>query len=716
MTPMQMKLAFAALAVTGAAVGGGVAFVLTHSGAAPQADGKAPTAQAADAPTVPGWTARMTVVAGDGLSGHSDGPALQARFSDPYGVAIDAVGNLYVADGGDNNNIRKIDLLGKSSVLAGGDEGYAEGKGRLASFNTPSGLAVDGKGNLYVADTGNNAIRRVTPGGDVSTVAGDGLAGTQDGRGPSAQFNGPLGVVVDKENNVYVADSYNDRIRRIAWDGLVTTIAGSRAGKADGPAAQALFDTPSALALSPAGDIYVADTGNNAVRKIAKDGTVSTIAQAADDDRDALLRRPVAIAVTKDGYIYVASGSHGRVAQISPKGEVVALPDVDRPPQPGDGGDGKVRLYAPRALALARDGSLYVSDNATFRVHHIAPPVPGETPQVEPMLPVPSHGATMLWPVKPQDKAHEVVGLMGEVRGNYDGESRDHFHAGLDVQASIGTPVLAVLAAKVRDPLAAWGYGEKGEGLGLDGLRYIHMKVGRDPKDKPLDPRFSVVEDEKGKPLRMRVKRGTRFLAGEPLGTINSMAHVHLDYMPNGDALNPLSLPFIDLEDTIPPTIQSVQLLDRDNKPLKDKRDGRLLVSRQMGEVQIVVDAYDQMDGDKSKRRLGIYKLGYQLLMGDGNAVPGMERPQITQQYDRLPRNRDAVKLAYAEASGITVYGSSATRFAYALSNTVLQGKVAPGTWKVGDIPPGNYILRILAEDYAGNVAEKNRDLPITVE
>jgi DNA-binding beta-propeller fold protein YncE len=160
---------------------------------------------------------------------------------------------------------------------------------------------------------------------------------------------------VDAAGNVYVADTYNDRIRRIAPDGTVTTIAGGqRAGMADGAAAQALFDTPTGLAPSTPMATFIADTANHAIRKLGKDGNVSTIAAAKDDDRDSLLRSPVGIALTKDGFLYIASSAHGRVAQITPQGDVVALQDVDHPAQPGYGADGGVRLYSPRGMALAR--------------------------------------------------------------------------------------------------------------------------------------------------------------------------------------------------------------------------------------------------------------------------------------------------------------------------------------------------------------------------
>ena len=703
----------AALALGGAAIGGGIAYVLV-----PPSAGEGGAAVAGAKGTQRQWSARVTTIAGDGLPGMSNGSGRGTRFADPFGVVLDAAGNLYVADGGDNNSIRKIGLDGVSTTLAGAVEGYAEGLGKAASFDTPSGLAMDAAGNLYVADTGNNAIRKVTPDGKVSTLAGDGLAGDQDGRGAAARFNGPIGVAVDDDGVVYVTDTYNDRIRRIAPNGDVTTIAGAgRSGKADGPAAQALFDLPTGLAVAANGDLYIADTGNHAIRKLDKNGVVTTVAEAKEDERASLLRSPVALALTRDGYLYVGSNSHGRLAQITPAGEALTLIDVDHKAEPGYGPDGSVRLYAPRGIAVAGDGSLFVTDGATYRLHHVGAPVAGQpAPPTAPAPAGPSHGATMLWPIKPQDKRHEVVGLMGEVRGDFKGESRHHFHAGLDVQAAIGTPVLAVTAGKVTDPRATWGYGELSEGIAFNGLQYIHMRVGRDGRDKVIDPRFQVLKDEKGAPDAVRVKRGTRFVVGETLGTVNRMAHVHLDYMPNGDALNPLSLPFIDLEDTIAPKIQSVTLSDAGGKQLKEMAGGRLLVRRSLGEVQIVVDAFDQMNGVQARRRLGLFKLGYQLLNAEGEVIPGMEQPVITQLYDRIPRNREAVKLAYMEGSGITVHGNAETRFAYAINNSLMHGKLTPCAWKVGTLDPGKYMLRITAEDYAGNAAVKGRDLAITVE
>jgi hypothetical protein len=322
----------------------------------------------------------------------------------------------------------------------------------------------------------------------------------------------------------------------------------------------------------------------------------------------------------------------------------------------------------------------------------------------------------MPWPVGPQLEPHEIVGVMGEVRGSYGGESRDHFHAGLDIRADIGTRVLAILPATVSDPYPNWDFGELAEGLSLGTLSYIHMRVGRDSTGKALDPRFQLLLSPRGSLARVRVRRGARFAVGDALGTINPMAHVHMEYRPGGILANPLTLGFVGLSDTVAPRIQGIALVDGGGRRLPAKKGRRVRVARALGEVTIVADGYDQMDGNLARRRLGLYKLGYQLLHADGSPVAGFETARITQVYDRLPRERDAVKLVYADSSGITVYGSKATRFAYAVNNMLQGGLALAGSWRVSDLAPGDYVLRIYAADYAGEVALAGRDLAITVE
>ncbi len=680
------------------------------------------------------WTARVTTLAGSGTAGPGDGPPGGGAFADPFGVAVAPRGTIYVADGGDNNRIRTIAPDGTLATLAGGREGYADGKGAAARFHTPSALALDHLGNLYVADTGNHAVRRIAPDGVVTTLAGNGQPGFADGKGDAARFNGPVGIAVDDAGVVYVADTYNDRIRRIAPDGTVTTVAGGgRPGGQDGPAATALFDTPSGIAVGAGSTLFIADTGNHAVRRIDAGGNVSTVAKPPEGERRALLRRPVGIAATRDGFLYVTAGS-GRVLQIGPDGGYQALADFDRPAEPGYGSDGTVHLAGPRGVAVQRDGNVVVAEGLGFAVVRMAPPVDGQpAPVPRTRAATPRRDKPMPWPVLPQDAPHEVVGVMGEVRGNFEGDSRDHFHMGLDVRADVGAQVVAVAPAKVTDPYPNWGYATLSEGISVGTLSYIHMKVGRDRRDKALDARFEVLAGGRGKPERVRVRRGTRFAAGDTLGTINGMAHVHLDYFPTGGVENPLTLPFAGLRDTVAPRIQGIVLLADGGKRLgaprertgkrgrkaRDKEQApprRIKVPRSVGEVDIVVDAWDQMDGNLERRRLGLYKLGYQLLREDGTPAAGYGQPRITQVYDRLPRNPDAVKLAYAASSGITVYGSKATHFAYALNNTLRGGQASPGSWDVSGIAPGNYTLRIYAADFAGNVAVEGRDLPIAVE
>jgi hypothetical protein len=214
----------------------------------------------------------------------------------------------------------------------------------------------------------------------------------------------------------------------------------------------------------------------------------------------------------------------------------------------------------------------------------------------------------------------------------------------------------------------------------------------------------------------VRVRRGARFAIGDALGTINPMAHVHMEYRPGGLPANPLTLGFTGLRDTVAPHIQGIALYDSSGQRLPARKGRRVQVARALGEVTIVADGYDQMDGNLARRRLGLYKLGYQLLHADGTPVAGFETARITQVYDRLPRERAAVKLVYADSSGITVYGSKATRFAYAVNNTLQGGLALAGSWKMGELAPGDYLLRIYAADYAGQVAVTGRDLAITVE
>lgn len=203
-----------------------------------------------------------------GPSGNINGPGSSATFNGPAGVAVDAAGNLYVADTG-NGLIRKITSAGVVTTLAGNGNllSSTDGVGTAASFFYPQSVAVDPSGNVYVAD--HTSIRKISPAGVVTTLAGSNTAGATNGTGASATFNEPYGVALDAAGNLYVADTYNNLIRKITAAGVVTTLAGSGvAGGADGAGSVASFNHPFGITVDAGGNIYVADTNNNIIRKI----------------------------------------------------------------------------------------------------------------------------------------------------------------------------------------------------------------------------------------------------------------------------------------------------------------------------------------------------------------------------------------------------------------------------------------------------------------
>ena len=654
-----------------------------------------------------GWQARIDLLGGDGVAGNAAGTAAQTRFSDPWGLVMGG-GVLFVADAGDNNRILYRGLDGRFQLLAGGLEGLADGQGSAAKFNTPSGIALDTQGNLYVADTGNHAIRKISTQGLVSTLAGNGSPGFADGNGAQVRFNGPMGVAVGADGRVYVADTWNDRIRVIATDGTVTTLAGgAQPGWEDGPGAQARFDTPTDLKFDGHGNLWVADLQNNALRSIDGNGMVSTRVGMPNAER--VLWGPMTLAITHDDVVYVGERQTGRVVQLSPHGHIVAV-----------AGNDALRFARPAGLALAPDGSLLLSDADAYRIHHLVPRtanMPEVPPQLGPSADNPLPANQGRWPLAPQSGWHEVTGTLGEVRGNFSGESRHHLHSGFDLRGDVGQTVLAIAGGKVSSPASTWTLGGQAEGLSLDKLDYIHMKVGRDASNRALDPaRMQLVYDDSGQLDRVRVRRGTRFQPGDALGSINNQAHVHLAVGPSGYERNAVRLGFSNYADHVAPKIDDIAVLDADNQRLVEKMDGRLRVPRDGAGLQLVVEAWDQVDNNLPRRRLGLYSLGYQILDATGRALPGYEQPRTNIIFNRMPPQREAVKQAYAADSGITVHGSSSTRFRYVLTNTVRDGLLAGGALPLAELQPGNYTIRISAKDFSGNEAVAGRELQLLLQ
>ena len=594
------------------------------------------------AATVLGWAATVEPISIENAASALNGAP--ASFSDPFGVVLDKLGNMYLADAGENNKIRKITPDGIVSDFAGSKEGYADGVAEVAAFNTPSGLAIDAEGNIYVADTGNNVIRKISAQGKVSTLAGNGKAGYLDGDASEAQFNGPIGVAVDKTGKVYVADTYNDRIRVIALDGQVSTVAGgAQAGHQDGAASDARFDTPCSLLINSKDELIIADTRNNAIRKISTTGQVTTLVRSLPEDKEAKFKRPIGLALTHDDFLYVGESSGGRIFQLSPDGEMRGLTGIDIDISAGD--DLSLRLQRPIGLALDKAGSLIVSDASNFALRRIRPKLSNEVatssaPDITKIVmqtvnPNPAaKPSSFPWPLKPQHQAHEVVGTIGEVRGNYEGEARDHFHSGLDIQAAMGAQVLAVADEKVTSPTAAWGINGLNEGFRVAAMSYIHMRVGRDINDKALDPaKFQLLYDDKNKLAQIRIKRGTRFYVGDTVGTVNRMFHVHLNYSQSGQVVNPLSLSLTGFKDDIAPKIEGIQLFDLAGQEIRKRKQDKILsIPSSVEQLSIVVDAFDQADGNSARRRLGLYQVGYQILHKDGSALQGFEKPKMNKK------------------------------------------------------------------------------------
>ena len=236
-------------------------------------------------------TGVVTTLAGSGVPGLADGTGTAAQFFFPTGIAVNAnTGMIYVADSY-AHSIRAITPAGVVTTIAGFDDildvaaapngGYADGTGTAARFSYPQGIDVGGDGMIYVAEFGGHRIRTVTPTGVVTTIAGNGVAGYADGTGTAAQFNSPTGVVVDPSGTIYIADSFNNRIRAITPAGVVTTIAGTgTAGSVNGAGEVAQFNAPTGIVLNSAGDLFITDTYNQLIRQI----TINTPTPTGDSD------------------------------------------------------------------------------------------------------------------------------------------------------------------------------------------------------------------------------------------------------------------------------------------------------------------------------------------------------------------------------------------------------------------------------------------------
>lgn len=660
--------------------------------------------------TPPGWVPAVVIAAGH-----------RAALHDPFGVALSANGIVYVTVGGDAPAVGIVTADGDVQTLAGGTRGYADGAGAAAAFDTPSHLAVGPDGTIYVADTGNHAIRRVTPGGHVSTVAGDGISGAGDGHG--ARLRAPVGVAVTADGRVVVADTYNDRILILGASGAsgawsLRTLAGSGVpGLVDGVGTAAAFDTPTGVAALPDGSVIVADTGNDALRRIAADGTVTTVSSIGLSGSADLLWRPLGVAAGSGGRLYVTD-ARARVVELVPDGGRRVLAGS----VPGfSAGVGTAALMRePAGIAVAPDGRVVVADtlNGLIRVldlpDRLGPWWPAP-PRLAPGFDLTRFARVpLVWPLDPQDGPHEVAGTLGEPRGNPGGSGRERFHAGVDVRADLGAPVLAIRDGVFTSVISTGAIGTLSEYVSIGPITYVHVRAGRGGNDTPIAGWATVVADPvTGKPAHVRVPRGTRIRTGEVLGTVNRFRHVHLNVGPPGEEANALLVGLPAIVDTVPPVVApaGITVTDLAGRALTDRVDSRVLIT---GPVRIIVDAYDRMDDSPPRRRLGLYRVGYQVLRADGTTAPGFGAPHIAITFDRLPPAPEAPPLLYAPGSGIPFYGARVSRYRYLVTSRVEHGTVVESPW-VPQLPPGDYVVRVVAEDAAGNVAIAGRDLPIRI-
>lgn len=622
------------------------------------------------------------------------------EFGEPFGIAAKG-SEIYLSDG-DQGKIWKLSENGLVTLFAQG-------------LDTPSGIAFDGSGDLIVADSGSHTIKKIDTNGEVTTLAGtENKAGLADGDAANALFNAPIGVAVTEDNKIYVADTYNDRIRLIE-KGRVTTVAGGEKGFADGAAAK--FDTPCGLTVWKNGSLLVADSANRRIRVIEKDGRTWTLAGNGTADLKggllsaAILVQPTAISVDKSGAIYFTDGNAIRVIgkRILPAVETISNDRAGFV----DGATRSARFNRPSGLALDRSGNLLVadSDNQVVRVFSNGNLGKEITREEKDKLRYTAEEFRGLqparWPYDPPTAAREIAGTLGELRGEIPDKNEPiHFHNGLDVVGAYGETARFIRDEKVLRPISAENFATSRELLRMPTVGYIHIRLGRDQSGRPFgDTRFQFERDAGGKLSGVRIPRGTKFGAGEPIGTLNSMNHVHLIAGRSGaemNALDALILP--GASDSRAPVIQNVSVFDENWRKIETPATSSRI--RLAGKTRIVVRAFDQMDGNDARRKLGIYAAGYHVLKDN----KPLAETNWTIKFDRMPDPK-AARFVYAEGSRSGATGE--TIFNYIVSNFVEGDEYREDFFDAGKLEQGTYILRVFVSDYFGNITARDIDFEV---
>lgn len=625
---------------------------------------------------------------------------INGEFGEPFGIAVKG-GETYVSDG-QTGKIWQIAANSPPVELAAGLE-------------TPSAIAFDKNGGLIVADSGSHTIKRISKNGTIAIIGGtDGQLGDVNGDALSARFNAPVGVAVRDDGSIIVADTYNDKIKLIS-NGVVTTLAGSSRGFADGTGPNAKFDTPCSVALWQDGRIVVSDTLNSRIRVIETDGNTWTLTGSGEADiRDgnlsgAAFYRPSAIAVSSNGEIFIADGNALRAIRnyTFPFVETISKPRrgfVDGPPS-------LASFNRISGIAFTSNQELILADseNAAVRIlssETISKERPAKTVQTKRTDPAEfrqRHPAR--WPFEPPETKRDIAGTLGEIRGEIvDADSQAWFHNGLDIAGGYGEKAYFIREEKVLNPVAAENFGTLRELIRLPTLGYIHLRLGRDASNKSFgDDRFQFDGGMGG----VRVRRGTKFRAGDLIGTLNSMNHIHLIAGSSGDemnALNALTLPGV--SDKTPPVIEEVTLFDENWRQIETETASNRI--KLTGKNRIVVRAFDRMDGNPERRRLGVFRLGYQVLKKDFSPVTEIN---WNINFDRNPDSH-AVKFTYSQGSKSGATGE--TIFKYIVTNKVNGISFGEDFLDTSGLGKGDFILRAFAADYFGNIISKDIFIEVT--
>ena len=627
---------------------------------------------------------------------------LKSELGEPFGITVMG-SDVYVSDGL-NNKIWRIPAGGEPVEFAAG-------------LSTPSAIAFDKNGDLIVSDTGSHTIKKIDLAGKISVIAGtEGQPGDEVGSVTNAKFNAPVGVAVFDNGGIVVADTYNDKIKLIK-DGIVTTVAGSSRGFADGTLTNAKFDTPCGVSARKDGSVLVADTMNSRIRLITANGLVSTLAGRGDAElRDGMLLdsaflRPYSLALGPDGSLFIGDGNALRIIRNSPLPIVQTISKrrrgfVDGPVQAS-------RFNRISGIAVSGDYKIYLADSDNAAIRGISADVgpKGELPAIKPVAKRtdPAEFRTRQparWPYDPPDAKRDIAGTLGEIRDEYiDENSRPRFHNGLDIAGNFGEKARFIRDEKVLNPVSAENFDTLRELIRLPTIGYIHIRLGRDSSNQPLgDQRFQFDRMDMGGTsgiTDVRVRRGTEFKAGDVIGTLNAMNHVHMIAGPSGDEMNALeALILPGVADTVAPIIEDTDFYDQNWQPIETE----LASSRNIfaSNTRIVVRAFDRMDGNPERRRLGVFRVGYQVLKRDHSEVTPVN---WNISFDRNP-SPDAAKFAYAPGSKSGPTGETILR--YVATNKVDGESFSEGFFNAREFGAGQYILRVLVADYFGNTTTKD--------